>query len=171
MRATARASNSKRDTIASFAAKSSRTILIATAVSKTKCVALNTTPMPPVPRNPSMRYFPPTIEPGPSENGSACETVAGGAGISRMVLGKRCPPSKQKQCLRFPRMRAPLARPHDAARSLPVEPMLPQRLSEAEPERQWDAFYRKVNPSRKDLAHADRMFNRLTKRNSLRSLD
>src|SRR6188768_2807339 len=99
MRATARASNSRRDTIASLAAKSSRTILIATGASSSRWVALRTTPMPPEPRKPSMRYFPPTIAPGPSATCAACGKEAGGAGISMMVLGKRCSRSSKSDAV------------------------------------------------------------------------
>lgn len=57
-----------------------------------------------------------------------------------------------------------------AAGDLPVSAWvtdaLEERLNEGELERQWQAFYREVNPSRKDLAAADGMFKRLTKRSS-----
>lgn len=55
-----------------------------------------------------------------------------------------------------------------AAGSVPVSAWvtgaLEERLNEVELERQWQAFYRDVNPSRKDVALADSLFKRLTKR-------
>jgi len=45
-----------------------------------------------------------------------------------------------------------------------VTDALEERLSEDEFERQWQAFLRDVNPSRRDVALADGMFKRLTKR-------
>src|SRR6478752_5990653 len=99
IRATARASNSRRDTTASLAAKSSRTTLIATGASNSKCVALSTIPMPPAPRKPSIRYFPSTIAPGSSAGRSEGCCGAGEGGILLMVRGTRCCPSKQERCL------------------------------------------------------------------------
>lgn len=59
-----------------------------------------------------------------------------------------------------------------AAGDLPVSAWvtdaLEDRLNEVELERQWQAFYRDVNPTRRDLALADSMFKRLTKRGSRR---
>jgi len=55
-----------------------------------------------------------------------------------------------------------------AAGSVPVSTWvtdaLEERLNEAELERQWQAFYRDVNPTRRDVAVADGIFKRLTKR-------
>jgi post-segregation antitoxin (ccd killing protein) len=45
-----------------------------------------------------------------------------------------------------------------------VTDALEERLNEDELERQWQAFYRDVNPSRRDVALAEGMFKRLTKR-------
>jgi len=59
-----------------------------------------------------------------------------------------------------------------AAGDLPVSAWvtetLEERLNEAELERAWQAFYRDVSPSRRDVALADGMFKRLTKRGSRR---
>jgi len=49
-----------------------------------------------------------------------------------------------------------------------VSDALEERLNEEELERQWEAFYRDVNPSRRDVAIADGMFKRLTKRGGRR---
>ena len=54
-----------------------------------------------------------------------------------------------------------------AAGSVPVSAWvteaLEERLNEVELERQWQEFYRDVNPSRKEVALADNLFKRLTK--------
>lgn len=54
-----------------------------------------------------------------------------------------------------------------AAGSTPVSTWVTERLEEhlddAELERQWQEFYRDVNPSREDSRRADAMFNRLTR--------
>jgi len=49
-----------------------------------------------------------------------------------------------------------------------VTDALEERLNELELERQWQAFYRDANPSRKDVALAEGMFKRLTKRGGRR---
>jgi len=41
--------------------------------------------------------------------------------------------------------------------------LIEQHLDDAELERQWQAFYRAVSPSRRDIQRAEAMFNRLTK--------
>jgi len=59
-----------------------------------------------------------------------------------------------------------------AAGDLPVSAWvtdaLEDRLNDIDLEREWLAFYRDVNPSRRDVALADGMFKRLTKRGSRR---
>jgi hypothetical protein len=45
-----------------------------------------------------------------------------------------------------------------------VTDLIEEHLDEAELERQWQEFYRAVNPSRKDVKRAEGMFERLTKR-------
>jgi len=46
-----------------------------------------------------------------------------------------------------------------------VTALIEERLDDAELERKWEAFYREVNPSRKDVRRAETMFRRLTQAN------
>jgi hypothetical protein len=44
-----------------------------------------------------------------------------------------------------------------------VTDLIEERLDDAELERQWQEFYRAVNPSRKDVQRAEALLQRLTK--------
>jgi len=46
-----------------------------------------------------------------------------------------------------------------------VTGLIEEYLDDAELERKWEAFYREVNPSRKEVRRAETMFRRLTKAN------
>jgi hypothetical protein len=59
------------------------------------------------------------------------------------------------------------ARIKKAAGAAPVSAwvtgLIEEHLNDAELETKWQAFYREVNPSRRDVRRAEALFNRLTK--------
>jgi len=51
-----------------------------------------------------------------------------------------------------------------------VTDVIEEHLDDAELERQWQAFYREVSPSREDQRRASALFRRLTKKGSRRGV-